>query len=195
MENRIERIAVYCASSSGNNKMYSEAAFNLGSVIGKAGKGLVYGGAKVGLMGAVADGTRSEGQEVIGVIPTFLLKKELAHKGITETIEVETMHERKAKMMELADAFIALPGGFGTMEELFEVMTWAQLALHKKPIGLLNVDGFYDAFIGLVEGMISRGFLKEEYRSLFVIDTDADRLIEKLESYIPLKNDKWFMVK
>lgn len=137
----------------------------------------------------------STGQEVIGVIPTFLTKKELAHEGLTETIEVETMHERKAKMIELADAFIALPGGFGTMEELFEVMTWSQLALHHKPIGLLNVDGFYDAFIELVDGMIARGFLKEEYRNLFLINTDAEALIREIEQYIPLKNDKWFVVK
>lgn len=195
MGNNIKRIAVYCASSSGNKEQYPQEAFNLGVAIGRAGKGLVYGGAKVGLMGAVADGTLSTGQEVIGVIPTFLTKKELAHEGLTETIEVETMHERKAKMIELADAFIALPGGFGTMEELFEVMTWSQLALHHKPIGLLNVDGFYDAFIELVDGMIARGFLKEEYRNLFLINTDAEALIREIEQYIPLKNDKWFVVK
>ncbi len=195
MQNDIKRIAVYCASSSGNDEQYVKAAFNLGKAIANSGKGLVYGGAKVGLMGAVADGTLSMDKEVIGVIPTFLMKKELAHKGLSQTFEVETMHERKAKMIELADAFIALPGGFGTMEELFEVMTWAQLALHRKPIGLLNVDGFYDAFIELIEGMISRGFLKEEYRNLIVVDTDAESLIDKLEAYVPLKNDKWFVVK
>lgn len=195
MQSNIKRIAVYCASSSGNNEMYAKAAFHLGEEIAKAGKDLVYGGAKVGLMGSVADGTLAQNREVIGVIPTFLLQKELAHEGVTETIEVETMHERKAKMIELSDAFIALPGGFGTMEELFEVMTWAQLALHKKPIGLLNVDGFYEPFMDLIEGMISRGFLKEEYRKLILIDTDATKLIAKLEAYEPLKNDKWFVVK
>lgn len=194
MEN-IKRIAVYCASSSGNNEIYYKEAYHLGQVIAKANKGLVYGGAKVGLMGAVADGTLSLGQEVIGVIPTFLTKKELQHSGLTETIEVETMHQRKAKMMELADAFIAMPGGFGTMEELFEVMTWAQLALHKKPIGLLNVDGFYNIFIDLVEDMIARGFVKDIYRDLLIVDDNAESLVKKLDAFVPFENDKWFVVK
>lgn len=194
MQNKITSIAVYCASSPGNKEQYMKTAFDLGKAITEKGKTLIYGGARVGLMGAVADGGLAGKGKVIGVIPTFLTVKELQHDYITETYEVETMHQRKAKMIELADAFIALPGGFGTMEELFEVMTWGQLALHKKPIGILNLDGFYDPFFDFIEGMISRGFLKEEYRNLVVVDTDIEKLIEKIENYVPFKNDKWFNV-
>lgn len=188
----INKIAVYCASASGFDPIYVAQAKALGEKIAQQGKTLVYGGAHVGLMGSVADGVLSQGGEVYGVIPQFLKKKELEHPGITQCYEVETMHERKAKMAELCDAVIALPGGFGTMEELFEMMTWAQLALHKKPIGLLNINGFYNPLIQFINKMIEEGFVKEEYRNLVIIDSDIDSLMSKMEQFVPLKNDKWF---
>lgn len=188
----INKIAVYCASATGFDAIYMEQAYALGQAIAQRNKALVYGGAHVGLMGAVANGTLDNGGEVHGVIPDFLKVKELEHKGITHCYVVTTMHERKAKMSELSDAFIALPGGFGTMEELFEMITWGQLALHKKPIGLVNIKGFYDPMLLFVEEMIERGFVKEEYRNLLIVDDNIDRLLDRMEEYAPLKNDKWF---
>lgn len=186
-------IAVFCGSSNGSEAIFSEKASLLGQTIANRGYGVVYGGAHVGLMGAVAEGALTQGGNVIGVIPQFLQKKELAHKGLTENYIVETMHERKAKMNDLSDAVIALPGGFGTMEELFEMLTWGQLSLHKKPIGLLNVDGFYDALVEMTEKMIEKQFLKPEYRDMLIIDSDIDLLLNKMEAYVAPVNDKWFI--
>lgn len=188
-------ISVFCGSAEGNNKHFIEQATLMGKTIARRGYGVVYGGAHVGLMGAVADGALSEGGKVIGIIPEFLKKKELEHKALTEIYVVETMHERKAKMNELCDGIIALPGGYGTMEELFEMLTWAQLALHKKPVALHNVDGFYSSLISLSETMIKTGFLKEDYRNLLLVDSDVNKLLDKMESYVPLANDKWFVTK
>jgi len=188
-------ISVFCGSSSGVENVFVEQATLLGKTIASKGYGLVYGGARVGLMGAVANGALSEGGEVIGVIPEFLQKKELEHKQLTQIHIVETMHERKAMMNELCDAVIALPGGYGTLEELFEMLTWAQLSLHKKPVAILNVDGYYDHLIALSENMIKKGFLKDEYRNLLIIDGNIDSLLFKMESYVPSKNEKWFEVK
>lgn len=188
-------IAVYCGSSNGSDPIFAEQAYKIGQSIAMRGYGIIYGGARVGLMGAVAQGVLSQRGEVIGVIPEFLQKKELALNGITQNYVVSTMHERKAKMSELSDAIIALPGGYGTMEELFEMLTWAQLALHKKPIGLLNTKGFYNPLIALSESMIDKQFVKEEYRGLMVVEEDIEKLIDGLEAYVPLKNDKWFETK
>lgn len=188
----LKNIAVYCASSTGNDPVYMREANWLGKVLGRRNKSLVYGGAHVGLMGAVADGVLSEGGKVFGVIPEFLKKKELEHKFLTQSFVVNTMHERKAKMEELADGIIALPGGFGTMEELFEMVTWAQLALHRKPIGLLNIGGFYDPMMVFVKQMIDKGFVKKEYESLLIIESDAESLLDKMEVFIPMLNEKWF---
>lgn len=188
----INKIAVYCASASGFDAIYMEQAYALGKALAQKHKALVYGGAHVGLMGAVANGVLENNGEVYGVIPEFLKVKELEHKGITHSFVVSTMHERKAKMEELSDAFIALPGGFGTMEELFEMITWAQLALHKKPIGLLNINGFYEPMLQFVDEMITRGFVKEEYRNLLIVDNNIESLLRKMEEYVPLENDKWF---
>ena len=187
-------IAVFCGSSSGNEKIFAEQAFQLGKAIVRRGYGIVYGGARVGLMGAVANGALTEGGAVIGGIPEFLKQKELQYKDLTTLHVVETMHERKALMSELSDAIIALPGGYGTMEELFEMLTWAQLALHKKPSGLLNTEGYYNSLIAMSEKMIEKGFLKEEYRNLLIIDSDIEILLDKIENYVPLTNDKWFEV-
>lgn len=188
-------ISVFCGSSSGAEEIFTEKATILGKAIAQKGYGVVYGGAHVGLMGAVANGALSEKGEVIGVLPKFLQKKELEHKSLTKIYIVDTMHERKAIMNELCDAIIALPGGYGTMEELFEMLTWGQLALHKKPIGLLNVEGFYDPLIALSEKMIEKGFLKEEYRNMLIVDDDVEKLLLKMENYVPPKNDKWFETK
>ncbi|WP_029904276.1 TIGR00730 family Rossman fold protein [Prevotella sp. 10(H)] len=185
-------ISVFCGSSSGNENIFAEQATLLGKTIARRGHGIIYGGAHVGLMGAVANGALEENGEVIGIIPEFLKQKELEHKTITRMHIVETMHERKAMMNELSDAIIALPGGYGTMEELFEMLTWAQLALHKKPIGLLNTAGYYDPLVSMSEMMISKGFLKEEYRSLLIVDNDIEALLNAMESFVPLENDKWF---
>ncbi len=187
-------IAVFCGSASGSDTEFAEQATLLGKIIARKGYGLVYGGAHVGLMGAVADGVLSEGGKVIGVIPEFLKKKELEHKNITEIHVVETMHERKALMSKLSDAIIALPGGYGTLEELFEMLTWSQLALHKKPIGILNVDGYYDPLIEMSEKMIEKGFLKEEYRKILIVENKVDNLLDQMDRFEPLKNDKWFEV-
>lgn len=189
-------ISVFCGSSSGNEKVFTEQARLLGQTIARrGGYGVVYGGAHVGLMGAVASGALSEGGEVIGVIPEFLKKKELEYKNLTQMYVVDTMHERKAKMNELSDAVIALPGGYGTMEELFEILTWGgQLALHRKPVGLLDIDGFYEPLIAMSEKMIEKGFLKEEYRDLLIVDDKIDLLLKKMEAFVPLINDKWFEV-
>ena len=185
-------ISVFCGSSSGNESIYTQQAALLGHAIARRGYGIVYGGAHVGLMGAVANGALDEGGKVIGVIPEFLKKKELQHQGLSQIHVVETMHERKALMGELCDGVIALPGGYGTLEELFEMLTWAQLAIHKKPVGLLNIDGYYDPLIKMTETMIDKGFLKEEYRDLLLVSDDVDILLDKMEAFVPLLNDKWF---
>ncbi|HMM03102.1 MAG: TIGR00730 family Rossman fold protein [Dysgonomonas sp.] len=188
-------ISVFCGSSSGNESVFAEQAILLGKRIARRGYGVIYGGAHVGLMGAVANGALAENGEVIGVIPEFLKQKELEHKKITKMHIVETMHERKALMSELSDAVIALPGGYGTMEELFEMLTWAQLALHKKPVGLLNTLGYYDPLVAMSEKMIEKGFLKDEYRDIMIVENNVDTLLDKMELFVPLKNDKWFEVK
>ncbi|MBD8390127.1 TIGR00730 family Rossman fold protein [Dysgonomonas sp. BGC7] len=191
----MKNISIFCGSSSGNEGVFVDQAAQLGHEIAERGYGLVYGGARVGLMGAVAGGALSNGGKVIGVIPDFLKKKELELKDVSEMHVVDTMHERKALMNELSDGVIALPGGYGTLEELFEMLTWAQLALHKKPVGLLNVEGYYDALIEMSSKMIDKGFLKEEYRELLIVDDDIDLLLNKMEDYIPPANDKWFETK
>lgn len=188
----MKKIAVYCASSDGGSPIYKKAAYALGQSIALSNIELVYGGAKVGLMGAVADGALSKGGIVIGVIPHFLSAKELQHNTLTETIVVDTMHQRKAKMAELADGFMALPGGFGTMEELFEMMTWAQLALHSKPIGLLNINNFYTPLIKFIDEMAEQKFIKKEHRDLLLVENKPELLIKGMEKFVPLVNDKWF---
>lgn len=191
----MKRIAVYCGSSLGSKPIYNQSALELGNTLANHNIELVYGGANVGLMGAVANGVLDGGGKVIGVLPYFLASKELEHKSITELILVDNMHERKAKMSKLADGFIALPGGFGTMEELFEMLTWAQLALHNKPIALLNIDGYYDALLVFIETMIDGGFLKSEYRDLILVSDDMQDLLKQMLNYVAPINDKWHIVK
>lgn len=190
----MKRIAVYCGSSSGSGDIFKTKAEMMGKALAKNNIELVYGGANVGLMGAVADATLNNGGKAIGVLPHFLAEKELQHKQLTEIHLVDTMHERKSKMADLADGFIALPGGFGTMEELFEVLTWAQLSLHKKPVALLNINGYYDALLQFVKVMNRDGFLKDEYLDLLIVSSDIDDLLLGMKSYVPSKNEKWFVV-
>lgn len=187
----MNRIVVYCGSSAGHDAVYMEQATRLGAALAQRGLTLVYGGAKVGLMGAVADGALNAGGKAIGVLPHFLQQKELAHNGLTELILVDTMHERKTKMNELCDGAIALPGGFGTMEELFEMLTWGQLGLHKKPIGLLNVNGFYDALSALSQNMFEKGFLSAENRDMLLCSNDISDLLSQMEQYQPPARSKW----
>jgi len=183
-------ISIFCGSSSGTDKIFAEQATQLGKEIANRGYGIVYGGAHVGLMGYVANGALDEGGEVIGIIPEFLKRKELEHTRLTKIHIVETMHERKALMSELSDGVIALPGGYGTLDELFEMLTWAQLALHKKPVAILNTKGYYDPLIALSDTMITNGFLKEEYQNLLLVDSDINTLLNKMENYTPPNNDK-----
>lgn len=184
-------IAVYCGSSYGDDPVFEKVAFNLGKTLGKARIGLIYGGAKVGLMGSVANGALTEHGEVIGIIPTFLKTKEVAHNGLSQLLEVDSMHERKTRMYDLADGIIALPGGFGTLEELFEMITWAQLGLHQKPIGILNIDGFYDALIQQLNKMYQHKFIKEEHLKLIIISQEIEELLEKMKTHTPIIIKKW----
>ncbi len=187
----IERVCVYCGSSSGDRPAYAGAARDVGRLLVSRGIDLIYGGGGVGLMGAVADSVLAGGGHVTGVIPTFLEAKELAHRGVSELHVVETMHERKLKMMELADAFIALPGGFGTLEELFEVLAWSQLQLHSKPVGLLNVSGFYDGLLGCVDHMVGEALLRGKDRGRLMHDDEPERLLEKMAVWRAPAEAKW----
>lgn len=174
------RLCVFCGAHSGNDGRYTALAAGVAQSIVRAGYGIVYGGGRVGLMGTVADAALEAGGEVIGVIPEALATAEVAHNGLTQLHVVQTMHERKALMADISDGFIALPGGFGTMDEFHEILTWRQLQIHDKPIGLLNPDGYYDALLALFERMQSEGFLRAETRGLFVAAPTIDELLSKL---------------
>lgn len=187
----MKSICVFCASSLGNDPIYAQTAFEVGKILAENQIELIYGGAQVGLMGKVAEGALSKNGKVTGIIPKFLQTKEIAHASLTELITVQTMHERKALMHDKSDAFIALPGGFGTMEEFFEILTWAQLSLHRKPIGILNVSGYYDALIQLVETMISAGLLKEEYKKMVLISDSIEDLLSQMNLYEVPFTTKW----
>jgi len=178
---RFKRIAVYCASSDKIDPVYKEAALKLGYSMADAGIGLVFGGGQVGLMGAIADAVLERGGEVIGVIPEKLQDLELGHPGCTQLHVVDTMHTRKQLMMDHADAFIAMPGGFGTFEELFEVVTWAQLNYHRKPVALYNVGGFFDALIQFVQHAVDEGFVREELRNLIGVGDTPEAVLKALE--------------
>ncbi|MBE5527752.1 Rossman fold protein, TIGR00730 family [Laribacter hongkongensis] len=187
----MKRICVFCGSNFGNKPDYELAAIAMGQELARRGLSLVYGGGKVGLMGAIADATLAAGGEVIGVIPEFLRLKELDHAHLTELHIVGSMHERKAKMAELADGFIAMPGGFGTFEEWFEVLTWSQLGMHSKPIGLLNVSGFYDPLLQFAQHAALTGFVREENLSLFVSANEPPSLLNAMQDWQPVRVSKW----
>jgi hypothetical protein len=177
MKNASRRVAVYCGSSSGNHPAYLAEARTLGAGIAAAGLGLVYGGASVGLMGAVADAALAGGAEVIGVLPEVLAGNEIAHRGLTRLEFVGTMHERKARMAHLADAFLILPGGYGTLEELLEIVTWAQLKLHAKPVILINTEGYWDGLLEFLDKAVKAGFLKGKNRELLLVAENASQAI------------------
>lgn len=181
----MKSIAVYCGSSLGASEIYKEQAILLGKFLAKNNITLIYGGASVGIMGTIADAILAEGGSVIGVIPAFLEKREIAHKDLTELIRVDNMHERKAKMMELADGFIALPGGPGTLEEFFEVFTWNQIGLLQKPCGILNINGYYNKLIELFDHMVVEKFLQERSRNVFYVDDNYESLLNKMHTFEP----------
>ena len=187
----MKSVAIYCGASAGTNDLYRQQADAMGQELAQRGLTLVYGGGRVGLMGAVADSVLRHGGQALGVIPDFLASKELAHLGLTELFVVQTMHERKLKMAELADGFVAMPGGFGTMEELFEVLTWGQLGLHQKPVAVLNVGGFYDHLLRALDHMATEGLLRPENRRQLLQDEDPAALLEKMRDYQPPAVEKW----
>jgi len=187
----IHRICVFCGSNTGSDPIYAEAARDLGRLFAREGVSLVYGGGSVGLMGEMADSVLASGGEVIGVIPHALWAREVGHRGLTDIRIVDTMHERKAMMADLADAFIALPGGLGTLEEIFEIWTWAQLGLHAKPLGFLDVNGFYAPLMQFLDRAVRERFLREEHRAIAVIESDAATLLKKFDQWQAPRVDKW----
>ena len=187
----MKRVVVFCGSSPGRLPVYAERAAALGELLAQRGLGLVYGGASVGLMGAVADGALRAGGEVIGVIPRRLVEMEVAHAGLSELRQVETMHERKALMAELSDGCIALPGGTGTMDELFELFTWSQLGLHRSPIGLLDVADYYKPLLAFLEHAVNERFLRDEHRRTLLVEHDAAVLLDRMAAFRHHIHDKW----
>jgi uncharacterized protein (TIGR00730 family) len=186
-----KRIGVFCGSSSGARPGYAQAAISLAQHLAGGGIGIVYGGGKVGLMGTLADAALAAGGEVIGVIPLALSRKELAHTGLSDLRVVGSMHERKALMAELSDAFIALPGGYGTFEEFCEVLTWTQLGLHRKPCGVLNVEGYYDRLLELFDHAAAEGFVSAAHRRMVLADSNHESLVKNLLEYDLPFVDKW----
>ena len=184
-------VAVFTGSNAGNRVEYHEAARALGRILAERGIALVYGGARVGLMGAMADAALAGAGRVIGVMPESLVAKEVAHRGLTELRVVGTMHERKAAMADMADGFVALPGGFGTLDEFFEVVTWAQLGLHAKPCGLLGVAGYYAPLVAFIDHAVAAGFVRREHREMIAIANTAADLLGTMERYRPPVVQKW----
>lgn len=187
----MKKVAVFCGSSFGSDIIFEEQAYLLGQTLAIRNIGVVYGGANLGLMGALAEGVLSENGKIVGIIPEFLKEKEIAHQNLTELILVESMHERKKKMNELSDGVIALPGGFGTLEEFFEMLTWAQLGLHKKPVSILNIDGFYNDLVKFIQNMVDKKFLKAINQDMLLISDNIDDLLIKMDSYQAPNVGKW----
>lgn len=192
MDAALKRICVFCGSNAGARPEYAAGARELATHLASRGLGLVYGGGNVGLMGIIADAMLEAGAEVIGVIPRSLVEREVAHHGVTKLHVVQTMHERKAMMNELCDAFIAMPGGFGTLEELFEVLTWSQLGYHRKPCGLLNVGGFFDPLEAMLDHGVTEQFLRPAHRALLIAESSPARLLDRLEGFVPVTAGKSF---
>jgi uncharacterized protein (TIGR00730 family) len=186
-----KRICVFAGSSPGRQSQYVEAAQQLGEELCARGYNLVYGGGRVGLMGTVADSVLGHGGQVIGVIPEALAEKEVAHRGLTDLRVVTSMHERKALMAELSTAFIALPGGLGTLEELFEVLTWMQLGIHTKPCGLVNVGGYFNGLLEFISHAVEERFLKPDHQSMILVDSDIKALLDAVEAFVPPAVEKW----
>lgn len=188
----VQRACIFCGSSPGARPAYTEAAEDLGMLLVENGITLVFGGATVGLMGRLADTVVSEGGEAIGVIPQALVDREIAHVGLTDLHVVDTMHERKQRMADLSDAFVALPGGLGTLDELFEIYTWAQLGLHRKPIGLMNVEGYFDGLVGFLEHAVAERFVRDDHREMLIVEEEPAPMLERLKSFDPASlTPKW----
>ncbi|ANY89643.1 MULTISPECIES: TIGR00730 family Rossman fold protein [Pseudomonas] len=187
----VRSICVFCGASTGTHPAYRDAAVALGQAIARRGLTLVYGGSSVGLMGAVADAAMAAGGEVIGVMPQSLIDAEIGHKGLPRLEVVDGMHARKARMAELSDAFIALPGGLGTLEELFEVWTWGQLGYHAKPLGLLDVNGFYEKLGGFLDHIVEEGFVRPQHRAMLLLGKQPDELLDAMEEFVPPVLPKW----
>jgi uncharacterized protein (TIGR00730 family) len=187
----MKRVCVFCGSSSGSKKIYAGTAYNLGKLLAENNIGLVYGGGRVGLMGILADSVLESSGEVTGIIPKGLFAREVAHDGLTQLLFVDSMHQRKAVMEEFADGFIALPGGYGTCEEICEMVTWAQLGIHNKPCGILNVEGYYDSYLAFLDNAVKEGFLWIEHRNLILQDEDPSELLTKMRNYHPPSLPKW----
>ena len=184
-------MCVFCGSSSGVRSAHRDAASELGAAIARRGMELVYGGAKVGLMGTIADAALAAGGRVIGVIPASMVDREIAHGGLSDLRIVSTMHERKATMEQLSDGFVTLPGAIGTLDETCEMLTWGQLGLHAKPCGLLNVDGYYDAFLALLDRAVADGFLRPQHREMVLVEASADALLDRFDRYRAPTVEKW----
>lgn len=187
----LRSVCVFCGASSGASPVYREAAIALGQAIARRGLTLVYGGGAVGLMGIVADAAMAAGGEVIGIIPVSLQRAEIAHTGLTRLEVVDGMHARKARMAELSDAFIALPGGLGTLEELFEVWTWGQLGYHSKPLGLLEINGFYEKLTGFLDHVVDQGFVRPQHRAMLQVNASPEALLDALDAWEPVVQPKW----
>ena len=187
----MKRICVYCGSAVGASSVYVQMAERLAIELVKRNIELVYGGAQVGVMGSIANSVLAAGGSVIGVLPVGLFRTEVPHDGLTQLIEVSSLHERKAKMAEISDAFIALPGGLGTLEELFEILTWAQLGLHKNPVGVLNVNGFYDKLLDYLDHAVAEKFIRLQHREMLVVDEDIESMFERFSKYEPPIGQKW----
>ncbi|MFD0861871.1 TIGR00730 family Rossman fold protein [Sungkyunkwania multivorans] len=187
----MKSIVVFCGSSEGNDQVILDQAYELGKVLASEGITLVYGAAKIGIMGSVARGALDQKGKVVGVVPEFLKMKEVVHHGLSKLHTTENMHQRKLLMHDLSEGVIMLPGGFGTLEEFFEMITWAQLGLHQKPIGILNTNGFYDELMSMLEKMVKRGFLKMDNYNMIQVDDDIPTLLEKMSAYKPKAVPKW----
>ena len=187
----MNRICVFCGSKTGTNPLFMKTAVELGRLLAECGLDLVYGGARIGLMGAVADSVLAGGGRVVGVVPEAMATKEVVHEGLSEIHVVSSMHERKSMMARLADGFVALPGGFGSFEELLEMITWAQLGIHRKPVAILNVSGYYDSLIQLFERAIEEGFIKPRNRQLVVVEEEPDRLLQTLLTHKLPEVKRW----
>ncbi|MEO5731435.1 MAG: TIGR00730 family Rossman fold protein [Byssovorax sp.] len=187
----MKSVCVFCGGNPGKNPAYLAAARSLGVTLAQSGLELVYGGAQVGLMGAVADAALQHGGEVFGVIPEFIAAREIAHLGVTRLEVVSSMHERKARMAAHADAFVALPGGFGTLDELFEILTWSQLGLHRKPCAVLNVEGYFDGLLAFLDRAQDEQLLRPEYRAMLLVESDPARLVERMRAHNPPVVETW----
>jgi uncharacterized protein (TIGR00730 family) len=187
----IRSLCVFCGSNSGNDPSYAKVARDFGAMLAKSNIALIYGGGHVGLMGIVADAVLAGGGKVIGVIPRMLWDREVGHRNLTELHVVESMHERKAMMASLSDAFVALPGGLGTFEEIFEVWTWAQLGIHRKPLGFLDANGFYAPLLSFLDRAVDAGFIRAQYRSVAIVDVHPASLLRRMSEYEPPMVEKW----